>query len=778
MKKITLLFSVLLLCIITVNSQNNYITQNKKNSFNLSEERLKSNDDKSNKGLMDWIVGSTSVWQYTLINGGFFTLGSSQGVSDGIIDDECLLTFGHPFALSSFPSPVINGVEYSPQEYMANQSAVIEKNGGTLNYSVSIDDICKAEFSIQSSLLDKVTITYTLTNISDTEQNFGMKMLFDAANGKWDDGNIIYNHEFLTQYTEVTDNIQDSLVFWERQQSPKGMGYCIHFSSNKPDELIIGNWQNLYYENTIINDLFDLAVLKKWNEVAVAQGESISFSLELELLESDYNNQEPFVRWDMPSALSIENQILFPMEINTTVQIISGNQSYSNVNLFNPSINNTVTSTSADFNISSEDQITYSTHRVEFLEMYDSVVTPLTFSLKQGETIIDEIVQNIFIPASPFSDEGLIVDADSVFANEDEIVVRFFAKKEETGQYVYDLNKLNMFFWEEQEQITEFELSKDTTGGTNKADIIFVVDVSGSMGDNINQVRNNIVEFTDSLTMRGIDYRLGLVSYEYSVEAVQDLTNDPYLFMGYLDELSVHGGTENALAALMTAIDFDYRPDATRTIILLTDEPYEENNSICPYNRQYVIDAMLLEGITTHCISHEFLYEDWYQQITENTGGSFFDIYGNFRDILLAVARTDQNPKYLLSYIPSNPIINTTTYTVETHYAGLGGEDYITYDPNIKSEISTTFESSFIFPNPVSNNKAYINIDDKNAVTYSLEILDITGNRISTKQGDLKNGIIEIDISKQLSEKQLIVKVFVYDKFNKATVKTFKLITK
>ncbi len=514
-----------------------------------------------------------------------------------------------------------------------------------------------------------------------------MGLMYDAANGKWDDGEIIYDNNFLTDYTQITTDIQDSLVFWERKQNAKGVGFCMHFTDNKPNEITIGNWQNLYYDNEILTNLFDLALLKKWDETTVAAGEFVSFSIELELLSPDYNNQ-PFIRWDMPSALSVESQILFPMEINTTAQIISGNQNLSNLNLYTPENNNIIeNSSNTNFNIDANDDFTYQTFKMELSEMYDSVVFPVSFKLMQGGSVVDELIQNIFVPASPFSDEGLIINADSVFTHEDKMVVRFDAKKETTEQYVYDLRKTNIFLWEGQTRIQEFDLEKDTTGGTNKSDIIFVVDVSGSMQDDINQVRDNIIELADSLTTNGIDFRLGMITYEYGIENTYDFTNDVSLFWSYLNGINVSGGTENALLALMAATEFDFRDDAARTIIWLTDEPFEENNSICSYTRQDVIDAMLIEGITTHCIGKQMYYVNWYEQIVMNTGGSFFDIEGNFRDILLTLAQSDANPKYLLSYIPEGTITNITTYTVEVHYAGLGGEDIIIYTPEIKTKL-------------------------------------------------------------------------------------------
>ncbi len=72
-------------------------------------------------------------------------------------------------------------------------------------------------------------------------------------------------------------------------------------------------------------------------------------------------------------------------------------------------------------------------------------------------------------------------------------------------------------------KIENFTLAKDTSGGTNKADIIFVLDVTGSMTNEINGVKENIVEFADSLSAQGIDFRLGMVTFLDEVENIPSI---------------------------------------------------------------------------------------------------------------------------------------------------------------------------------------------------------------------------------------------------------------
>jgi len=50
-------------------------------------------------------------------------------------------------------------------------------------------------------------------------------------------------------------------------------------------------------------------------------------------------------------------------------------------------------------------------------------------------------------------------------------------------------------------------------GGSRMADIIFVLDVTGSMEDEITAVKNNMISFLQAIDSSDIDYRIGLVVF-------------------------------------------------------------------------------------------------------------------------------------------------------------------------------------------------------------------------------------------------------------------------
>ena len=111
------------------------------------------------------------------------------------------------------------------------------------------------------------------------------------------------------------------------------------------------------------------------------------------------------------------------------------------------------------------------------------------------------------------------------------------------------------------------------------ADIVFVVDTSGSMEDIIDALKNYIADFVDVLlndpqsTVK--DVRLGLVTHDVDckpeVHAVEFMTS-PNDFRGALMN-APEGVTEYGLPAIDRALDFPWRELCRRYVVFFSDEP-------------------------------------------------------------------------------------------------------------------------------------------------------------------------------------------------------------
>lgn len=131
------------------------------------------------------------------------------------------------------------------------------------------------------------------------------------------------------------------------------------------------------------------------------------------------------------------------------------------------------------------------------------------------------------------------------------------------------------------------ELSLEVT----KADIVFVVDQSGSMEDEIATVRDGIQRFAELLSKSNINFRLGGVSYEgegrggigfgkstggFIGDYKNGITTGAEIeeFRRWARSIPASGGTERGYDAIVTVTQppFIYRPDAQQIICLVTDE--------------------------------------------------------------------------------------------------------------------------------------------------------------------------------------------------------------
>lgn len=150
------------------------------------------------------------------------------------------------------------------------------------------------------------------------------------------------------------------------------------------------------------------------------------------------------------------------------------------------------------------------------------------------------------------------------------------------------------------------ELTEDiiASSGGLPLDVVFVVDASGSMGDNINAVAEHLGQMIDAYTASEIDYQLGLTHFK-----MKEKTNSPQNSIKvfqltrnlskYKQELYsiLPTGDENALDAVdETVKQLRFRSNTIKHLIVVTDEPFTSLHglsvnaviSVCRRNELYV----------------------------------------------------------------------------------------------------------------------------------------------------------------------------------------------
>lgn len=193
-------------------------------------------------------------------------------------------------------------------------------------------------------------------------------------------------------------------------------------------------------------------------------------------------------------------------------------------------------------------------------------------------------------------------------------------------------------------------------------DFVFVIDVTGTMQKYIDETRNNIEKFTQAIKQRGVDCRLGLITYSDNVEQVYQPTDNIKTFLAWLSFLKAAGGMdekENALEALYATSRIQFRPSANKVIIIITDAPYHQRGEVngngkTNYTTKSMKEYLKKNDLRLFSISPLPLKE--YDTLTSSSRGSVFDIRVPFANILAQYAMQLTN-LFAISYVTAQPAI-------------------------------------------------------------------------------------------------------------------------
>ncbi|NEQ41601.1 MAG: VWA domain-containing protein [Okeania sp. SIO3I5] len=123
------------------------------------------------------------------------------------------------------------------------------------------------------------------------------------------------------------------------------------------------------------------------------------------------------------------------------------------------------------------------------------------------------------------------------------------------------------------------------TPALQQVDVLFVLDVTGSMRGEINGVKNGISNFVSTLNSRELDAQVGLIAFGDRFEgeepnilsfAGEPFTKDTNSFQTKVSKIRmVDGGDtkESSIDALVLGARQPFREDATKAILLITDAP-------------------------------------------------------------------------------------------------------------------------------------------------------------------------------------------------------------
>ncbi|MBA4186799.1 MAG: hypothetical protein C0467_02150 [Planctomycetaceae bacterium] len=184
-----------------------------------------------------------------------------------------------------------------------------------------------------------------------------------------------------------------------------------------------------------------------------------------------------------------------------------------------------------------------------------------------------------------------------------------------------------------------------------QADIVFVLDVTSSMQWAIDDLKNGIGKFANTLAKARIDYRLGLVTFRdvtvpgEKVEVVmfgndEVFTADGIDFRERVGTFRASGGgdiPESSLEAIAAATQMPLRKSATKVLLLITDAPPKvldqnrrHSDAGIPAAVQKAAGAVKAAEIdSVHLVIQKLDLDDYKSLMSaglEKTGGKHFDL--------------------------------------------------------------------------------------------------------------------------------------------------------
>lgn len=186
-------------------------------------------------------------------------------------------------------------------------------------------------------------------------------------------------------------------------------------------------------------------------------------------------------------------------------------------------------------------------------------------------------------------------------------------------------------------KVVRMEVGRDSAKAL--ADLVFVIDTTGSMNDKIDGLIESCQSFVDKLATRHIDWAAAIVGFgDLTVEGdrivATPFSSSAERVKGLLRGLPRYSGGgndgESSLEALHAALNQPgYRTGATKVVVLITDEPALQKQL-----RPSTMTGQLREaGAIAFVLSPKIKY---FQSMAIDTGGQWWNVEsgGDFSKIL------------------------------------------------------------------------------------------------------------------------------------------------
>ena len=256
---------------------------------------------------------------------------------------------------------------------------------------------------------------------------------------------------------------------------------------------------------------------------------------------------------------------------------------------------------------------------------------------------------------------GLVVSCTSVDAEAFPVVKCFVTVVDATARTAVS-GLIRDHFKVKEDGVNESPITVEAMSASSgaRADIVFVFDTTGSMGEEISGLKGRAIAFADALLAKGVDYRLGLVTYGDNIDQIHDFTSDATEFKAWIEGLRASGGgdtKENSLEALARATKLSFRGTCQKIVVLITDAPYHQagetgGGGTTTYTTETMITLLQEQRLVTHVVGPD---QPQFHQLAEKTGGIWFNISGDFAGIVDSIGAI-LSTQYVITYTTHNPV--------------------------------------------------------------------------------------------------------------------------
>ncbi|MBN1755924.1 OmpA family protein [bacterium] len=177
-------------------------------------------------------------------------------------------------------------------------------------------------------------------------------------------------------------------------------------------------------------------------------------------------------------------------------------------------------------------------------------------------------------------------------------------------------------------------------------DVVFVIDESGSMDDDIEDLRKNIHQTVVGLKEGGIDFRIGLITYGDQVNRIYEPVEDSDAFDFWLSRDLLGGFREVTENGIAEASNLPFRQSSQKIIILTTDEEVLQDYG--DYGPCALLDILYKNNVSLYQAINP--YENNAGFISWLTFGQVYNLNDNFSRIL-SDFQNELVQKYIITYV-------------------------------------------------------------------------------------------------------------------------------